>query len=364
MNYAQLVTDVQAQTAAIEEKHVQADDLRRQLAWYDEFDPAAAVIAAQDAVTVAARELVMLNVDRVAAEAVTRRVPKPRFAPNFVTVATLFVYDTGRLWQKARSELKAIKARQAELEPLHAQALDVLTQARAEADDHAAFDPAAAAARLAELDDEIAAMTPERDRLAGRIAANDEEAAPYEEDLRRVREDLADMGRRRNARYDKLRSDEDRIEKRIRQIRRKAVMDVRKVVIDGSNLVYGRGNGKVGLFALRPLCAKLLESMSVQVVFDHTIIGSQGVRTEADIEARMPGIQPHIAESETEADDLIFRLADGDPTVYILSNDRYPDYKARPAHKDDRVLKVEIVEASQVIIVPMLDINVPYTRTR
>lgn len=362
MNYAQLVTHVQAQTLALGEKQALADEHRQQITWYDGLDPDAAIANAQDAVAAVAAELAEVAKERTAAQARLQKPAAPRLALGRAA-AVVVVIDTARMWHGARKKLKTLTARKAELEFRHGQLHQDLNRARTDGEQHAVFDRPASAERLAELEDEIAALESERGRLAQRLDAIDEKVTPLKNKLDQVREELSRMGNRRNGRYHSLRSDERRLDTRIRKIERKGTMDVRTVIIDGSNFFYDDENKKAGFFALRPLCDKLLEDKMVQVVFDYTIISKQGVRTKEQVEALLPGIDPHIAESKTDADELIFFLAD-DPTTYILSNDRYPEYETEPAHADDRVFPVEIVRGQQVVVVPMLDLAVPYTHTR
>ena len=63
-----------------------------------------------------------------------------------------------------------------------------------------------------------------------------------------------------------------KLERRLREIGRRGSIDVRALVIDGSNLCYEDGK-LIGLFAIRALCADLTPGLSVAIVFDASITG-------------------------------------------------------------------------------------------
>lgn len=133
-----------------------------------------------------------------------------------------------------------------------------------------------------------------------------------------------------------------------------AAFDIKKIILDGSNLMNTQGKF-IGTKAILPLVSELSLKYSVIVVFD------PGAPSVLDIDAEQlrdkfpKTVEVHIASSN--ADELILDLAE-EESVVILSHDRYAEYPEKKAIKEFRVFKPEIVDSS--IVVPELKLHIEF----
>lgn len=144
-------------------------------------------------------------------------------------------------------------------------------------------------------------------------------------------------------------------QERISAIVRMAMNEVRHIVIDGNNLCYDQANRKLRdpLAALEALVEHLAAKYKVTLIFDPGIIGIAKTRRKdkvSYIKERFPrAAEVHICPSEPDADPTVLGIAEDDPHTYVLSKDKYPDYRAMAAVREKRVLHPNIV-ASTVFI--------------
>lgn len=138
--------------------------------------------------------------------------------------------------------------------------------------------------------------------------------------------------------------DLDKTRKRAAQVGNKAARDIKRIVIDGNNLCYER-NKFVGLAPLITLTKWLhQEEYKVIVVFD-SAIRSQLKSNDKDIGAQFEdGVNVHIVASKQLADGTILDIASNDKFCYVISNDRYGEYKEKEAVVYSRIIQHEIVE--------------------
>ena len=153
-------------------------------------------------------------------------------------------------------------------------------------------------------------------------------------------------------------------EQRVATIVARGTRDIRTIVIDGNNLCYAEQKF-IGSAALRPLCLHLREKYDVTLVFDNSIrrllTGSSDEKhwiTDADLRERFPGVTLHVVPARTQADETIL-AASVDPTVYVLSNDRFAEYRDKPAVREGRLITHEILNGQ--VLVHDLDVSVSIT---
>lgn len=134
----------------------------------------------------------------------------------------------------------------------------------------------------------------------------------------------------------------EKLQKRAGNVASKAARDVRQLVVDGNNLCY-EGNRFIGLGALRTLVPILSESYDVIVVFDASIRealhgGDAEVRDAIGGNAKV-----HIVATGVKADETVLDLVGSDQTAFIVSNDRFAEFGEKPAIRDGRLIRHEIV---------------------
>ena len=152
----------------------------------------------------------------------------------------------------------------------------------------------------------------------------------------------------------RIRRDMAKTEQRITKLAAVAARDIDALIIDGNNCCY-QGNDCIGLAALIPMTESLAERYAVTVVFDAAIRRLLGV-SDDDVRAALPAAEVHVVASRTKADEIILDAAD-EPTAWVVSNDRFGDYRDKKAVKEDRLIKHEILRGR--ILVHDLGVNEP-----
>jgi hypothetical protein len=171
---------------------------------------------------------------------------------------------------------------------------------------------------------------------------------------RRVREDEAEI-RRKRGQILALERDIAKIEERIQQIGERGAWIIRSLIIDGNNLSY-EGRSFIGLAALAPLCRHLAQKYDVTVVFDASIRQNMGVH-DADLDRALPEVKVHVVASRRKADETILDIAQ-DEFVFVVSNDRYAEYREKSAVRENRLIRHEIINGR--ILIHDLDIDVTW----
>lgn len=129
------------------------------------------------------------------------------------------------------------------------------------------------------------------------------------------------------------------------------------IVIDGNNLCYEQGNRFHGLAALEAIVPVLAQSLKVTLIFDDSIRRGLGMQTE-EICRRFPEAdRVHIVSSKTAADEIVLAVAN-DPRVVVLSNDKFDENRHRPAVKEKRVIRHDILRP--VACIPALQLEVAF----
>lgn len=150
-----------------------------------------------------------------------------------------------------------------------------------------------------------------------------------------------------NLRY-KLEPVQRRIKKQIANVDLivfRATRDVRSIVVDGNNMCYYQQRF-IGLTALEAITPRLSERYKTIIVFDSGIRGMLKMR-DKDIQARFgSGVEIHVVATATSADETILAIAEPEKAMYVLSNDRFDDFKYRRAVSEKRIMRHEIVNNS------------------
>jgi hypothetical protein len=116
---------------------------------------------------------------------------------------------------------------------------------------------------------------------------------------------------------------------------------ITELVIDGNNLCY-QHQIFIGLAALQIVAQRLSSEFKVVIVFDASIRVLLQLR-DRDITARFGGaVKVHIVSSRNKADETVLDAAAG-TSAYVISNDRFRDYPDKPAVRDKRLIRHEIL---------------------
>jgi len=177
--------------------------------------------------------------------------------------------------------------------------------------------------------------------------------------LNDARREISDLDRRIPA----IERNVEKAEQRVATIVARGTRDIRSIVIDGNNLCYQDAKF-IGIAALRPLCLYLQTNYEVILVFDASIrpllsgpADKSHWITEESLRERFPDTTLHIVTARTQADETILAAA-VDPVVYVLSNDRFSEYRDKPAVRDKRLITHEILNGQ--ILVHDLDISLSF----
>lgn len=146
----------------------------------------------------------------------------------------------------------------------------------------------------------------------------------------------------------RLDRDLEKLQKRAKTVADKAARNIQKLILDGNNLSY-QGDIFIGLSALKSLVPILADDYEVVLVFDASIRRALG-SSDSDIRDILGAdIQVHVVATSVKADETVLDLAGSDKTTFIVSNDRFAEFGEKPALRDQRVIRHEIV-SGQVLI--------------
>lgn len=142
--------------------------------------------------------------------------------------------------------------------------------------------------------------------------------------------------------------DLEKLQKRAKTVADKAARNIKRLILDGNNLCY-QGDMFIGLAALKSLVPILANDYEVVLVFDASIRRAIG-SSDSDIRDILGGdIQVHVVATSVKADETVLDLAGSDKATFIVSNDRFAEFGEKPALRDQRVIRHEIV-SGQVLI--------------
>lgn len=165
--------------------------------------------------------------------------------------------------------------------------------------------------------------------------------AEHEHTIRRIRRDMA------------------KTEKRVTDLAAVAAREIEALIIDGNNCCY-RGEDLIGLAALIPMTESLANRYAVTVVFDAAIRRRLGVG-DGHLHAALPSATVHVVASGIKADETILDAADK-PATWVISNDRFGDFRDKASVKEGRVIRHEIL--ADRVLVHDLGVNEPLVEPR
>lgn len=166
--------------------------------------------------------------------------------------------------------------------------------------------------------------------------------AEADRQLRRLQDSIA-YNERGIARAER---DIAKIERRIRKMAEVASRDIRLLIIDGKNLCYEH-NAFIGLAALIPVTERLSERFDVTVIFDASIRRDMSM-SDDQLAKAIPAAKVHVVASRVKADETILDAAH-ESTAWVISNDRYSDYRDKAAVNEGRVIRHEILHGRVMI---------------
>ncbi len=142
--------------------------------------------------------------------------------------------------------------------------------------------------------------------------------------------------------------DLEKLLKRAKNVADNASRNIKKLIIDGNNLCY-QGDIFIGLSAIKSLVPILAKDYEVVLVFDASIRRAIG-NGDSDIRDILGGdINVHIVATSVKADETVLDIAGPDKTAFIVSNDRFAEFGEKPAIRDQRVIRHEIVSGRVLI---------------
>ena len=151
--------------------------------------------------------------------------------------------------------------------------------------------------------------------------------------------------------------DLEKLKIRAFEVGKKASREIKKLVIDGNNMCY-EGDDFVGLLPILTSTKELQQDYEIIIVFDASIRSILNTNDQIIREKFHNEIKVHIVPSTLKADETIIDIASDDSTCYMLSNDRFGDYRDKEAIENNRLIRHEIVDNK--IIIHDLNINKKY----
>ena len=152
----------------------------------------------------------------------------------------------------------------------------------------------------------------------------------------------------------------EKAKKRAIEIGEKASRNISKIVIDGNNLCY-EGSEFIGLSPLKTLTNELQKKYETMVVFDSAIrsllkAGDTAIRSEFD-----SSVSIYVVATKQLADETILDVSENEEHCYIISNDRFGEYKDKEVVKNNRLIRHEILFGK--VLINDLNINLKYRRS-
>jgi hypothetical protein len=133
--------------------------------------------------------------------------------------------------------------------------------------------------------------------------------------------------------------------------------NINHLIFDGNNFCYC-GEKFIGLTALNTVVSELQQYKRVSVIFDAGIRGLCRSDNQA-IKKKLPNwLEIHIVATKQKADETILGFASGNQHAFIITNDRFSDFKSENAVKQKRLIRHEIL--TDRVFIHDLNINLTY----
>lgn len=146
----------------------------------------------------------------------------------------------------------------------------------------------------------------------------------------------------------------EKLDRRLQEISQRLQRRIELVVIDGSNLCY-EADVFIGLHAVIPVAQAVREKYpDVLVVFDASMRRKLRMGDAEIANAFGKSVKVRLVASGKKADETLLDAA-SDKHSYVLSNDRFVDFKDKSAVAENRVCRHEIVNGK----VYLVDLDIP-----
>jgi hypothetical protein len=404
LRYNRFTAPWSAQKAKIAEVRGQLNDLRKDIAWYAQFDTSGemqtlAKLMTKKFLSETARKRIQGELEnaKLAARRTESDISDLSIFDFFSSRRRKLIEDRAGHEARKRSITKQLDENADEYAKLEA----AMDQDKRDRKRYAAFDhPRAAAiaanmaATIVGMNEQLERLTEDKDRvdralanILGQLVALETKAAGLRQDIEIAKKmDLElkaakDSGYVRKLIHDrceerfqdghprnvvksklgalgKVERDFAKCEDEVRLRAARAARRIRRLVIDGLNLCYESsrsGPVPIGLGALAAAVTKLAEDFEVIIVFDPQVDRVMRM-SQTHIRARFNELATVHFVVEGNADRPIVELAEDDET-YIVSNDGFVDYSNHSAVKNRRISH-DIVGGR--IMINSLDVNEKY----
>ncbi|MGO2140767.1 MAG: hypothetical protein ACTH30_10155 [Leucobacter sp.] len=399
--YTSQARELETHFAALEATVATHDE---QLAWHRSFDAAAAAQRLTEVSAIEESYATQAEDADARMQAIRKQVTELENASKLGWNPTQWLFATERTEAKhhLKRQLAQFKSLKTQKDTYNAEldrARESIATTNESLQQHASFDIAAAEAEISELKAEIRSTTEEISSVKAQEAARlqligiplkklhsvEHEIRDLEDEVAKAERMDRDLSRAANGYERKLihdrsqrefddgtprrvaeratqrivamRRDEEKLRRRVEELIERESQDVQSLVIDGSNLCY-EGDRLIGLFAVRELCEKLPQDLSLTVVFDASILKKLGLPSEEALRAKMPGVAVHMVDDPAGADETILDAAEN-RTAYVISGDRFVDYPEKAVVQENRVLRSRII--NKRVLISRLDINFEYS---
>ncbi|MEX0723298.1 MAG: hypothetical protein WD053_05455 [Gracilimonas sp.] len=163
--------------------------------------------------------------------------------------------------------------------------------------------------------------------------------------------------RKENSTIRKIERDLDKAINRAEMIGINSAKLIKKIIIDGNNFCY-EGSDFVGLKPIKKLVSEISsESYDTIIVFDSAIRSMMKMNDQQLAKEFPDSINIHVVSTSELADETVLDLA-SENTSFVLSNDRFADFKEKAAVKDERIIRHQIVDGH--IFIHDLDIRLTF----
>ncbi len=146
-----------------------------------------------------------------------------------------------------------------------------------------------------------------------------------------------------------------KINRHLEQIVQRHTRRIDRLVFDGKNLCHDKQGAFIGLGPLKAIIGAIQAETKMIFVFDESIRTRHGFDERKIRNVLGPGVTVHIVNGT--ADETVLSLASEDHD-YVVSNDRFVEYRSNAAVKKRRIFTHEIVENR--VMIKDLGVSAPF----